>query len=443
MSNRDWLECAFSEAIDFQEGPGILAQDFRPSGVPLVRLSGLTRGARVLDGCNYLDPELVERRWGHFRLKRGDILLSTSASLGRIATVDDEAEGAIPYTGIIRMRPARPDLDAPFIQFLLESPDFQHQVEAAGVGSVIRHFGPMHLRRMTVRLPSLAEQRAISRILGALDDKIDLNRRTSETLEAMARALFKSWFVDFDPVRAKKEGRKPEGMDAATAALFPDDFEESELGPIPRGWKLVHLDEFISLQRGNTYKSALLGSDGPVLLGLATIKRNGGFRSDSLRRYSGDSPEKLIVRTGELYVSLKDVTQSADLLGSVARVPRNVGVGRLTQDTVKLVFDKAAVPVEYVYRLLLTESYREYCHGRAIGTTNLALSRDDFLSFRCVVPEADVLERLIAPIAALSARAELTDETNTLVSLRDALLPKLLSGELRVPEAERIVAEAV
>src|SRR5712675_2132091 len=99
----EWLEIPFSDVIDFQEGPGILAKDFHEHGVPLVRLAGLERGASILAGCNYLDPEVVARRWAHFALKRGDILLSTSASLGRIALVGDDAVGAIPYTGIIRM----------------------------------------------------------------------------------------------------------------------------------------------------------------------------------------------------------------------------------------------------------------------------------------------------------------------------------------------------
>ncbi len=237
MASDGWVENPLEEVIDFREGPGILAKDFRERGVPLVRLAGLNRGASLLDGCNFLDSEAVKRRWYHFRLAPGDVLLSTSASLGRTAVVGDEGAGAIPYTGIIRMRPRDHRLFAPFIQYLLEGPDFQQQAEMVGAGSVIRHFGPMHLRQMTVRLPPLPEQRAIAHILGTLDDKIELNRRMNETLEAMARALFKSWFVEFDPVRAKMEGRDP-GLPKHIADLFPDGLVESELGKIPErnGW---------------------------------------------------------------------------------------------------------------------------------------------------------------------------------------------------------------
>ena len=145
------------------------------------------------------------------------------------------------------------------------------------------------------------------------------------------------------------------------------------------------LNDFFSLRRGTTYKSKLLGQSGPILLGLATIQRNGGFRRDSLQTYGGDSPDTLIVQPGELYLSLKDVTQSADLLGAVARLPRDQPPGRLTQDTVKLVPKGSHVPLDYLYWLLRTPQYRDYCRSYATGTTNLGFAREDFLAFP--VPE--------------------------------------------------------
>lgn len=145
------------------------------------------------------------------------------------------------------------------------------------------------------------------------------------------------------------------------------------------------LADVVSLQRGTTYKSSLLNLPGPVLLGLASIERDGGFRGDSLRTYGGDSPDKLILRPGDVYVSLKDVTQSGDLLGAVSRVPAEVGLGRLTQDTVKLTFIRGDVSPQYIYWVLRTPQYRSYCRAHAIGTTNLSLAREDFLGLR--VPE--------------------------------------------------------
>ena len=120
------------------------------------------------------------------------------------------------------------------------------------------------------------------------------------------------------------------------------------------------LGDYFTLQRGTTYNSRLLGRPGPILLGLATIQRNGGFRSDSIQTYGGDCPDKLIVRPGELYLSLKDVTQSADLLGAVAKLPIDRPTGRLTQDTVKLEPRHPDVPLDYLYWLLRTPQYRSY-----------------------------------------------------------------------------------
>src|SRR6266540_1896448 len=118
------------------------------------------------------------------------------------------------------------------------------------VGAVFYSLNCGDIPKFEIPVPSLHEQRAIARILGALDDKIELNRQMNATLEAIARALFQSWFVDFDPVRAKAEGRAPYGMDAATAALFPDGFEESALGEVPRGWEILPLGDFLNLKRG-------------------------------------------------------------------------------------------------------------------------------------------------------------------------------------------------
>jgi type I restriction enzyme, S subunit len=171
------------------------------------------------------------------------------------------------------------------------------------------------------------------------------------------------------------------------------------------------IGDHVTLQRGTTYKSRLLGLPGPVLLGLASIRQNGGFRSDSLKTYGGESPPKLILRPGDLYVSLKDVTQSADLLGAVSRVPQSIHEGRLTQDTVKLIFTSSKISRSYIFWLLRTPQYRDYCRARAIGTTNLSLSREDFLSFPVPEPTSDRLA-LVSVLESLNAKLELNARMN-------------------------------
>jgi type I restriction enzyme, S subunit len=181
------------------------------------------------------------------------------------------------------------------------------------------------------------------------------------------------------------------------------------------------LSDYFTLQRGTTYKSRLLGLPGPVLLGLATIQRNGGFRTDSLKTYGGESPAKLLVQPGELYLSLKDVTQSADLLGAIARLPRDHAPGRLTQDTVKLEPKGSDVPLDYLYWLLRTPQYRGYCRAHATGTTNLGLAREDFLAFP--VPEpTPAQEKIVETLSALDDKIELNRRMNeTLESMARAM----------------------
>jgi type I restriction enzyme S subunit len=171
------------------------------------------------------------------------------------------------------------------------------------------------------------------------------------------------------------------------------------------------LRDFVSLQRGTTYKSNLLGLPGPVLLGLASIQANGGFRRGSFKTYGGESPAKITLAPGELYVSLKDVTQTGDLLGAVARLPSDIKLGRLTQDTVKLNFNGRPISQKYIYWLLRTPGYREYCRARGTGTTTLGLGRDDFLDFPVQEP-SESANNLVDLLEALDERIALLNEMN-------------------------------
>ena len=181
------------------------------------------------------------------------------------------------------------------------------------------------------------------------------------------------------------------------------------------------LRSFVSLVRGTTYKGDLVGQPGPVLLGLASIQPDGGFRRGSFKTYGGESPAKITLGPGDIYVSLKDVTQSGDLLGSVARVPRDIATGRLTQDTVKLDFSGRPLDPDYLYWLLRTPIYRAYCRARATGTTTLGLARDDFLDFPVPEPGDEELS-LVELLEGLEARIALLRETNaTLEAIAQAL----------------------
>jgi type I restriction enzyme S subunit len=425
MASESWSEWPFEAVIDFQEGPGIMARDFREAGIPLVRLAGLERGRSVLDGCNFLDPKTVKTRWAHFALQQGDILLSTSASLGRIAVVGHDAVGAIAYTGIIRMRPRDKRLRAQFIRYLLEGPEFQQQAEMVGVGSVIRHFGPMHLRQMRVRLPPPPEQRAIAQILGTLDDKIELNRRMNETLEEMARALFKSWFVDFDPVRRKAEGRDP-GLPKHLADLFPSRFVDSELGEIPEGWSTDSVYRIANVTYGAPFASSQFNSraEGRPLIRIRDLAdENPEVWTPEVH------PKGHLLRPGDIVVSM-DGEFRAYLWGGIEGWVNQ----RVCTFVPKAGFTSAFVRNSILAPLAMVEFTET-------ATTVIHLGKNDIDRFRVVLPTMRILEMFGHFAQDWYSRIVRTkQEARTLVALREALLPKLISGELRIDDADDFLA---
>lgn len=443
-------ECAADEPYSTQIGPfgeKLKAHNYVPLGAPVLRGTNVNPEGRFHDDdFVFIDPAWAAAEFDKFLCEAGDVILCHKGTLGKIGIVPEKSKFARYVMGnsMLKVRCDRSKLEPLFLYYWLCSTEGQNylfsRVSQVGVPQIQRPLSTLREARLPV--PPLAEQRAIARILGALDDKIELNRKTNATLEAIARALFKSWFVDFDPVRAKAEGRSPTGMDAETAKLFPGEFVESELGPIPKGWRAASVGDCVALKRGTTYKGMLVGKPGPALLGLGSIRPGGGFRSDGFKTYGGECPPELMLRPGELYVSLKGATKDGEMIGSVARVPKTVPSGRLTQDTVKLEIQNGRLP-RFLYRLLLTPEYRTYCANRAMGSAVVALSREDFLSYPLTLPDAAVLERFDTLLGSIEDRGEQNDAENVeLTKTRDFLLPRLLSGELSVDAAEREV-EAV
>lgn len=168
----------------FQEGPGILAKDFRDSGIPLVRIAGMHGNKLSLDGCNYLDEKMVGKKWSHYRIEKGDIVISSSASLGKVAKVDEETAGSIVYTGLIRFRPYS-NVSENYISKFFASPEFSRQISNNSRGAAIKHFGPTHLKTMFVPLPPVKEQhRIVAKVdeLMALCDQLE--QQTGSSLDA-------------------------------------------------------------------------------------------------------------------------------------------------------------------------------------------------------------------------------------------------------------------
>jgi len=284
------------------------------------------------------------------------------------------------------------------------------------------------LCRVKLTLPPLPEQKAIARILGTLDDKIELNRRMNATLEAMARALFRSWFVDFDPVHAKAAGRPPSGMDAATAALFPSDFQDSPLGEVPTSWTARPLPEVIEV---NPRRTLSKGSVAPYL-DMKNLPTQGHSADDVVPREFGSGTK---FRNGDTLLARITPCLENGKTGFVDFLQDGqVGWG----STEYIVFaPKPPLPSEFGYLLARSEKLRTHAIQNMTGTSGRQrVPAECFNSFLLAFPSPEIAQRfgeLVAPIFAKIKSN--SDQSRTLATLRDTLLPKLLSGELSTATA--------
>ncbi|RPI78489.1 MAG: restriction endonuclease subunit S [Desulfobacteraceae bacterium] len=300
-------------------------------------------------------------------------------------------------------------------------------------GSTMPKLTQSNMNRIPVISPPLKQQQAIACILGALDDKIELNRKMNQTLEAMARAIFKSWFVDFDPVRVNAEGRDT-GLPKHIAKLFPDSFEDSELGEIPKGWKVGTIKENCPrIQYGFT-TSASAEPSGPQFLRITDIR--GGsvdWNSVPFCEASDDDKEKYRIIDGDIFV---------------ARTGASTGENVYIIDPPEAVFASYLVRFQFVepgYARIVAEFmrsdiYREFVKSALGGSAQPNANAQTLASASLIFPSiqlADKFYELVRPMDL--KRAEQDKESRTLATIRDILLPKLISGELRVLDAERII----
>ena len=307
--------------------------------------------------------------------------------------------------------------DTRFLSYVLS----QTEISGYLTGSTMPKLTQGNLNRLLVIAPPLAEQKAIASILGALDDKIELNRRMNATVEGMARALFQSWFVDFDPVRAKLDGRKPEGMDKATAALFPDAFQESSLGEIPQDWRLGSLGELVQLR---------------------TDRVDATPAKDSIRYIAlEDMPSKSIDLSNfqlgsSVNSSITAFCKGDVLFGSMRPYFHKVGLAffnGITRTTTFVLRPKKDCFRHFALLHFFSDDVVAYSTTASVGTTIPYVRWDSMESYNIAVPPDLLLEAFEKTVSLLVKRiAAQGEESRTLANLRDTLLPKLLSGELSV-----------
>jgi len=298
-------------------------------------------------------------------------------------------------------------------------------------GGAQRNLSGTLIRNFAIMVPPLPEQRAIARILGTLDNKIELNRRMNETLEAMARAIFKSWFVEFDPVRAKVEGREPEGMDAETAALFPDSFEETELGMVPKGWRVASLGSIVDIVDCLHSRKPERQPHGKPLLQLNNIQDMGLIDMSSTYWISESDYEFWISR---IEAQAGDcVITNVGRVGAVAQMPVGLKAALGRNMTALRCNRLYPFPTFLVQCLLSSAMAKEIQSKIDIGTILEALNVKNIPKLRFVLPSRKIVspfEKICRPIRAKMEQNLL--ESKTLSDIRDVILPALLSGEIPV-----------
>jgi type I restriction enzyme S subunit len=421
---------------DIQTGPfgsQLHASDYVLSGIPSIMPANIKEGRVSEEGIARIS-EADATRLSKYLTKAGDIVYSRRGDVERCALIRKREEGWLCGTGCLRVRPGSGVVDPDFCSHFLSHPETKEWISRHAVGATMPNLNTQILSALPVLLPSLQEQKAIAHILGTLDDKIELNRKTNETLEAMAKALFKSWFVDFDPVRAKAEGR-PTGLPAEISDLFPDSFEDSKLGEIPSGWKVAEIDQIINLKKDSIDPSCAPDE---------------AFDHYSIPAFdSGRYPAKELgssIKSQKFLVSGEDLLVSK-LNPSTSRVwiPFSASSRRAISSTEFLVCRALNdVGRAFAYCLACSDSIVEAMTGLAGGTSNShqRIRPGDFLALACCTGSekarsafAEVAEPLLTKSLALRT------ESKSLSSTRDTLLPKLISGEICIPDAEKLLEE--
>ena len=367
--------------------------------------------------------------WFRGHPRPGDILFVNKATPGRVCLVPDPVDFCIAQD-MVAVRADSNEVYPRYLFAVLRSQIAQERIARMHVGSLIPHFKKGDFDKLLLPLPSSDEQRFIGDVYFELSAKIDLNRRMNETLEAMARALFKSWFVDFDPVRAKAEGRDP-GLPKPLADLFPARLVDSELGEVPQGWEVKSLDEIARFLNGLALQKypPVDGRSLPVIK-IAQLRAGNTIGADCA---SADLDADYVVKDGDILFSWS---------GSLECVLWAGGEGALNQHLFKVTSATYPRWLCYlgVHRHL--DDFRHIAAGKA--TTMGHIQRHHLSDARLVVPPARLLRAVsekIEPMIESLSKHEV--ESRTLAALRDALLPKLISGELRIRDAERIAAGVV
>lgn len=471
-----WKYLPISEFVTHQKGFAFKSKDYQSDGCPVVRVSNFTSDSIDDSDLRYVSEGVANTNRA-VELKENDVIISTVGSwpknpasvVGKTIRVPSIMEGGLLNQNAVRLRVKSDEkYEQVFLFYLLKNKDFSDYIVSTAQGSANQASITLKdIFAYRTHLPPKKQRTQIARCIGAVDKKIELNRQVNETLEQMAQALFKSWFVDFDPVidnaldagnlipeelEIKAEQRKQlrEAVAKGEAevptlpddirSLFPSEFEfTEEMGWIPKGWNAIPLKELIDISHGFAFKGEHFSEEptNDILLTPGNVKAGGGFKSEKLKYYSGPVQEDYIFQQNDLFVTMTDLSKAGDTLGYPALVPHCDRSRFLHNQRLGRVLLKTSEPLRYfIYQCLCTKAYRAEVLGNATGSTVKHTAPKKILAHVVAYSGGRLescFERFCGPWAEKKA---LNDQENgKLVRLRDLLLPKLISGELQIPEA--------
>ena len=413
----EWPHVKLVSLADFQEGyvnPSQREPRYFDGPVKWLRATDLNDGLVTNTSRTLSDKGFNSAGKSAVLFKPGSLAISKSGTIGRLGLLGDHMCG---NRAVINIKP-KPNSVPRYLFFVLRH--LRPTIETLAEGSVQKNLYVSVLSNLDVPAPPKELQQAIADILGVLDDRITLLRETNTTLEAIAQALFKSWFVDFDPVHAKMQGRAPEGMDEGTAALFPDSFEESELGAVPKGWRSSTLGKSFDLTMGqsppgDTYNQS---EDGlPFYQGRTDF----GFRFPTKRIFC-NAPTRL-AEIGDALVSVRAPVGDVNMAIERCCIGRGVASVRHQSGCVGYTL--------YAMKNLGAHFKNFDTEGTIFGSIN----KKDFEALPVVVPSQGVLVAFDEISKALDGSIEINEQKiRVLVEIRDTLLPRLISGQLQLPE---------
>ena len=399
-----------------------------PAGIPVISAK-VVKGGRVVGPIEQkIDPNYYPI-WMTCGLPRaGDVVMTTEGPLGEIAQLDENTARYALGQRIVCMRGKDKVLDNTFLKFLLMSQTLQNTLASYATGTTVAGISQKSLRSVPISIPPYKEQIAVGQLLGALDDKIDLNRRINETLEAMARAIFEDWFVDFGPTRAKMEGRTPY-LASNIWSVFPDLLDDDGK---PQGWEQVAAHEMVEF---NPPERLLRGQPAPYL-DMAALPTTGSWAEAPAKRefVSGSK-----FRNGDAL--LARITPCLEN-GKTAFV-QNLDEGSVGWGSTEFIVMRARPPMPRAYSYILARDlgFRERAIQSMTGTSGRQRVQVDSVANFQVVKPIDEVARAFAELVSpsfekLAANAK---EIETLAATRDLLLPKLISGEIRISDAEKTI----